>query len=134
MFQQIEGLVVDEHITLADLKGTLEEFAKKFFSKETKVRFRPSYFPFTEPSVEVDLSCAMCGGKGCRLCKGTGWIELLGAGVVNPAVLDMCGIDSKKYSGYAFGVGVERATMIKYSIPDMRLLFDNDVRYSKQFK
>lgn len=134
MFQQIEGLVVDEHITLADLKGTLEEFAKKFFSKDTKVRFRPSYFPFTEPSVEVDLSCAMCGGKGCRLCKGTGWIELLGAGVVNPAVLDMCGIDSKKYSGYAFGVGVERATMIKYSIPDMRLLFDNDVRYSKQFK
>lgn len=134
MFQQIEGLVIDEHITLADLKGTLEQFAKKFFSSETKVRFRPSYFPFTEPSVEVDLSCAMCGGKGCRLCKGTGWIELLGAGVVNPAVLEMCGIDSKKYSGYAFGVGVERATMIKYSIPDMRLLFDNDVRYSKQFK
>ena len=134
MFQQLEGLVVDEHITLADLKGTLEEFAKKFFSPSTKVRFRPSYFPFTEPSVEVDLSCAMCGGKGCRLCKGTGWIELLGAGVVNPAVLDACGIDSKKYTGYAFGVGIERATMIKYSIPDMRLLFDNDIRYAKQFK
>ncbi|MBO5776385.1 MAG: phenylalanine--tRNA ligase subunit alpha, partial [Clostridia bacterium] len=134
MFQQLEGLVVDEHITLADLKGTLEQFAKKFFSSSTKVRFRPSYFPFTEPSVEVDLSCAMCGGKGCRLCKGTGWIELLGAGVVNPAVLDACGIDSKKYTGYAFGVGIERATMIKYSIPDMRLLFDNDIRYAKQFK
>lgn len=134
MFQQMEGLVIDKHITLADLKGILEEFAKKFFNPSTKVRFRPSYFPFTEPSVEVDLSCAMCGGKGCRLCKGTGWIEILGAGVVNPAVLEMCGIDPNEYSGLAFGMGIERATMIKYAIPDMRLLFDNDVRYSKQFK
>lgn len=134
MFQQMEGLVIDKHVTLADLKGILEEFAKKFFNPSTKVRFRPSYFPFTEPSVEVDLSCAMCGGKGCRLCKGTGWIEILGAGVVNPAVLEMCGIDPHEYSGLAFGMGIERATMIKYAIPDMRLLFDNDVRYSKQFK
>lgn len=134
MFQQMEGLVIDKHVTLADLKGLLEEFAKKFFNPSTKVRFRPSYFPFTEPSVEVDLSCAMCGGKGCRLCKGTGWIEILGAGVVNPAVLEMCGIDPHEYSGLAFGMGIERATMIKYAIPDMRLLFDNDVRYSKQFK
>lgn len=134
MFQQMEGLVIDKHVTLADLKGILEEFAKKFFNSSTKVRFRPSYFPFTEPSVEVDLSCAMCGGKGCRLCKGTGWIEILGAGVVNPAVLEMCGIDPHEYSGLAFGLGIERVTMIKYAIPDMRLLFDNDVRYSKQFK
>lgn len=134
MFHQIEGLVVDEHITLSDLKGILDEFAKRFFNENTKTRFRPSHFPFTEPSVEVDLSCSMCGGKGCRLCKGTGYLELLGAGVVNPAVLEMCGIDSKKYSGFAFGMGVERAAMVKYGIPDMRLLFDNDVRYLKQFK
>jgi len=134
MFQQIEGLVIDEHVTMSDLTGVLLEFAKKFFSKETKIRLRPSFFPFTEPSVEVDLSCAMCGGAGCRLCKGTGWIELLGAGVVNPAVLECSGIDSKKYSGFAFGMGVERATMIKYGIPDMRLIFDNDVRILKQFR
>lgn len=134
MFSQVEGLVVDKHITLSDLKGVLDEFAKAFFDAETRTRFRPSHFPFTEPSVEVDLSCAMCGGKGCRLCKGTGWIELLGAGIVNPAVLEMCGIDSKEYSGFAFGMGVERATMVKYGIPDMRLIFDNDVRYLKQFK
>ncbi len=134
MFHQIEGLVVDEHVTLKDLKAVLEQFAKKFFSESTRVRFRPSFFPFTEPSVEVDLSCAMCGGKGCRLCKGTGWLELLGAGVVNPAVFDMCGIDSSKYSGFAFGVGLERAAMVKYGIPDMRLLFDNDRRILSQFK
>lgn len=134
MFQQIEGLVIDEHVTLSDLTGMLLEFAKKFFSEETKIRLRPSFFPFTEPSVEVDLSCAMCGGKGCRLCKGTGWIELLGAGVVNPAVLECSGLDSKKYSGFAFGIGIERATMIKYGIPDMRLLFDNDIRILKQFR
>lgn len=134
MFQQIEGLVIDEHITLSDLKNTLDLFAKSYFSADTQTRLRPSHFPFTEPSVEVDLSCPMCHGKGCRLCKGTGWIELLGAGVVNPVVLDMCGIDSKKYSGYAFGMGVERATMVKYGVPDMRLIFDNDVRYLKQFK
>lgn len=134
MFQQIEGLVVDKHVMLSDLKAVLEEFARKFFSADTKVRFRPSFFPFTEPSVEVDLSCAMCGGKGCRLCKGTGWLELLGAGVVNPAVFDMCGIDSSVYSGFAFGIGIERAAMIKYGIPDMRLLFDNDVRILEQFR
>lgn len=134
MFQQIEGLVVGKHLTLSDLKGVLDEFAKKFFSADTKTRFRPSYFPFTEPSVEVDLSCAMCGGKGCRLCKGTGWIELLGAGIVNPAVLECSGIDPKKYSGFAFGMGVERAAMVKYGIPDMRLIFDNDIRYLKQFR
>lgn len=134
MFHQIEGLVVDEHVTLKDLKAVLEQFAKRFFSADTAVRFRPSFFPFTEPSVEVDLSCAMCHGAGCRLCKGTGWLELLGAGVVNPAVLDMCGIDSSIYSGFAFGIGLERAAMVKYGIPDMRLLFDNDVRILAQFK
>ncbi len=134
MFQQIEGLVVDKNITLCDLKGLLDEFAKKYFSESSKTRFRPSYFPFTEPSVEVDVSCALCGGKGCKLCKGTGWIEVLGAGVVNPAVLDKNGIDSSVYSGLAFGVGVERAAMLKYGIPDMRLLFENDIRLLKQYK
>ncbi|MCL2630736.1 MAG: phenylalanine--tRNA ligase subunit alpha [Firmicutes bacterium] len=134
MFQQIEGLVVDEHITLADLQGLLLEFAKSFFSKDTKIRFRPSHFPFTEPSVEVDLSCPACGGTACRICKNTGWLELLGAGVVNPAVLEYSGIDSKKYTGIAFGMGVERASMVKYGIPDMRLLFENDIRILKQFK
>ena len=133
MFQQIEGLYVDKNVSLADLKSVLQLFAKKFFSESTKVRFRPSYFPFTEPSVEVDLSCAMCGGAGCSLCKGTGWLELLGAGVVNPIVLDNCGIDSSIYSGFAFGIGIERATMVKYGIPDMRILFDGDVRYIDQF-
>ncbi len=134
MFQQIEGLYVDKSVSLADLKYTLELFAKEFFDKDTKVRFRPSYFPFTEPSVEVDLSCAMCHGKGCSLCKNTGWLELLGAGVVNPIVLENCGIDSTVYSGYAFGIGVERATMVKYGIPDMRFLFENDIRMLEQFK
>ena len=125
--------MVDEGITLCDLKGILELFAVRLFDKDTKVRFRPSYFPFTEPSVEVDVTCAMCHGKGCRLCHGTGWIEILGAGIVNPKVLEMSGIDSKKYSGLAFGLGVERITMIKYGLPDMRLLFENDVRLLKQF-
>ena len=134
MFQQIEGLYVDKNVSLADLKSVLQLFAKKFFSESTKVRFRPSYFPFTEPSVEVDLSCAMCGGAGCSLCKVTGWLELLGAGVVNPIVLDNCGIDSSIYSGFAFGIGIERATMVKYGIPDMRILFDGDVRYIDQFR
>ncbi len=134
MFQQIEGLVIDKNITLCDLKGLLDEFAKKYFSETSKTRFRPSYFPFTEPSVEVDVSCALCGGKGCKLCKGTGWIEVLGAGVVNPAVLEKNGIDPNVYSGLAFGVGVERAAMLKYGIPDMRLLFENDIRLLKQYK
>ena len=113
MFQQVEGLVIDKHITLCDLIGALEVFAKKLFDEKTKVRFRPSYFPFTEPSVEVDVSCSICHGKGCRVCKGTGWIEILGAGIVNPAVLEACGINSKEYSGYAFGFGIERIAMIK---------------------
>lgn len=134
MFQQIEGLVIDKHVTLCDLQGVLDAWAKAFFSPETKTRLRPSYFPFTEPSVEVDLSCSMCGGKGCRLCKGTGWIEILGAGVVNPAVLEMSGIDPEEYSGIAFGMGVERAAMIKYGIPDMRILFENDLRFLKLYK
>ncbi len=134
MFQQIEGLVVDENVTLCDLKGLLETFAKRLFDDKTKVRFRPSFFPFTEPSVEVDVTCSVCHGKGCRICKGTGWIEILGAGVVNPKVFDNCGIDSKKYKGLAFGLGVERVAMIKYGIPDMRILFENDVRFLKEFK
>lgn len=132
MFQQIEGLAVDKNITMCDLKGVLEEFAKKLFNENTKTRFRPSFFPFTEPSVEVDVTCAMCGGKGCRICKGTGWIEILGAGIVNPKVLENCGIDSEIYSGFAFGMGIERIAMIKYGIPDMRILFDNDSRFLKQ--
>ena len=133
VFHQIEGLVVDENVTLRDLKGTLEYLAKNLFGKDTKVRFRPSYFPFTEPSVEVDLSRSNCGGKGCSLCKGTGWIEVLGAGMVNPAVLENCGIDSKKYTGYAFGWGLERVAMIKYGIPDIRMFYENDKRFIKQF-
>lgn len=134
MFQQIEGLVVDKNINLCDLKGTLDEFARKFFGPETKTRFRPSYFPFTEPSVELDVSCFMCHGKGCRLCKGTGWIEVLGAGVVNPIVLKNCGIDPEEYSGFAFGIGIERCAMLKYGIPDMRIMFENDIRYLKQYR
>ncbi len=134
MFHQIEGLCIDEHISLGDLKGVLEEFAKNIFSKDTKIRFRPSYFPFTEPSVEVDVSCSICKGKGCKICKGTGWIEILGAGIVNPAVLEQSNIDSKKYSGFAFGCGIERIAMIKYGIDDMRILFDNDLRFLRQYK
>lgn len=133
VFYQIEGLVVDENITLCDLKGTLEYLASHLFGKNTKVRFRPSYFPFTEPSVEVDLTCSNCGGKGCSLCKGTGWIEVLGAGMVHPSVLENCGIDSQKYTGYAFGMGMDRIAMIKYGIPDIRLFYENDVRFLKQF-
>ncbi len=134
MFQQVEGLVVDKDITLCDLKGTLECVAKELFDSKTKIRFRPSYFPFTEPSVEVDVTCPVCHGKGCRICKGTGWIEVLGAGVVNPEVLRASGIDPDVYSGFAFGMGVERIAMIKYGIPDMRILFENDVRFLSGFK
>lgn len=133
VFHQIEGLVVDKNVTLRDLKGTLEYIASHLFGPQTKVRFRPSFFPFTEPSVEVDLTCSNCGGKGCSLCKGTGWIEVLGAGIVHPAVLENCGIDSTKYNGYAFGMGVERLAMIKYGIPDIRLFYENDQRFLKQF-
>ena len=134
MFHQMEGLVVDKGITLNDLKGLLDEFARRMFNSETKTRLRPSYFPFTEPSVEVDLSCKNCGGKGCRICKGTGWIEVLGAGMVNRRVLENCGIDPDVYTGFAFGIGLERIAMIKYGIGDIRLLFENDVRFLRQFK
>ena len=134
MFHQMEGLVVDKGITLNDLKGLLDEFARRMFSSRTKTRLRPSYFPFTEPSVEVDLSCAACGGKGCRLCKGTGWIEVLGAGMVNRRVLENCGIDPDVYTGFAFGIGLERIAMIKYGIGDIRLMFEGDVRFLKQFR
>ena len=133
MFHQLEGLVVDEHVTMGDLKGTLDMFAKSLFGESTQTRFRPHNFPFTEPSAEVDVSCFVCGGKGCRLCKGEGWIEILGAGMVHPNVLEACGIDSTKYSGFAFGVGLERIAMCKYNIDDMRLMYENDVRFLSQF-
>ena len=133
IFHQIEGLAVDRHITVGDLQGCLEAFAQKLFSPSTKIRLRPSYFPFTEPSVEVDVTCAICGGKGCRVCKGTGWVEILGAGIVNPSVLEMCGISPDEYSGFAFGLGLERIAMIKYGIPNIKLFYENDMRFLKQF-
>lgn len=134
MFNQIEGLAVDKNITLGSLQGLLTAFAEKLFNENIRTRFRPSYFPFTEPSVEVDVSCTICGGKGCRVCKGSGWLEVLGAGVVNPAVLDMCGIDSEVYSGFAFGLGVERIAMLKYGVPNIKMFYENDLRFLKQFK
>lgn len=133
VFHQLEGLVVDRGITMCDLKGILDMFAKHFFGEDTKVRFRPSYFPFTEPSVEVDVSCAMCHGKGCRICKGTGWIEILGAGIVNRKVLRGCGIDPDEYTGFAFGFGIDRIANIIHSIPHIKLLYENDIRFLKQF-
>ena len=133
IFHQMEGLVVDKGITMGDLKGILELFAKKMFGEETKLRFRPHHFPFTEPSAEVDVSCFVCGGKGCRLCKGEGWMEILGAGMVHPFVLSNCGIDPEVYSGFAFGMGIERITMARLGIDDLRLLFENDSRFLKQF-
>ena len=132
-FNQVEGLVVDKNISLADLKGTLEVFMKKMLGQNTELRFRPSYFPFTEPSYEVDVTCFKCGGKGCNLCKQTGWIELLGSGIVHPNVLKMNGYDPDKYSGFAFGVGLDRLAMFKYGITDIRLLYQNDVRFLNQF-
>lgn len=132
-FHQIEGLVVDKNITFADLKGTLEEFAKELFGPETKTKFRPHHFPFTEPSAEVDVTCFKCGGSGCRFCKGSGWIEILGCGMVHPHVLEMCGIDPEEYTGFAFGVGLERIALLKYEIDDMRLLYENDTRFLRQF-
>ena len=132
-FHQVEGMVIDEGITFADLKGTLEAFAKKMFGKDTKVKFRPHHFPFTEPSAEVDVSCFKCGGKGCRFCKGSGWIEILGCGMVHPHVLEMGGIDPNEYQGFAFGVGLERIALLKYEIDDMRLLYENDDRFLNQF-
>ncbi len=132
-FHQIEGLVIDKHITFADLKGTLELFARELFGENTKVKFRPHHFPFTEPSAEMDVTCFKCGGQGCRFCKGSGWIEILGCGMVHPHVLEMSGIDPEEYTGFAFGVGLERITLLKYEIDDMRLLYENDIRFLKQF-
>ncbi len=132
-FHQIEGLVIDKNVTFADLKGTLAEFVKELFGPETKVKFRPHHFPFTEPSAEMDVSCFKCGGSGCRFCKGSGWIEILGCGMVHPNVLKMSGIDPEEYTGFAFGVGLERIALLKYEIDDMRLLYENDTRFLKQF-
>lgn len=133
MFHQIEGLVIDKDITMADLKGTLDAFAKRIFGAQTKTKFRPHFFPFTEPSAEVDVSCFKCGGEGCRFCKGSGWIEILGCGMVHPNVLRECGIDPDVYSGFAFGMGLDRITMLKYEIDDIRYFFENDMRFIKQF-
>jgi len=133
VFHQIEGLVIDKNISMTDLKGTLAMFAKKCLGEKTEIRFRPHHFPFTEPSAEADVSCFVCGGKGCRVCKGEGWIELLGCGMVHPKVLENCGIDPNEYSGFAFGFGVERIAMAKFGIDDLRLLYENDVRFLKQF-
>ena len=133
LFHQLEGLVIDKGITMGDLKGTLAVFAKKMFGEKTQIRFRPHHFPFTEPSAEVDVSCFVCGGKGCRLCKGEGWIEILGAGMVHPFVLSNCGIDPEEYSGFAFGLGIERITMARYGIDDIRLFYENDERFLEQF-
>lgn len=133
VFHQMEGLVIDEGITMADLKGTLEVFVKKLYGEDTKVRFRPHHFPFTEPSAEMDISCFNCGGEGCRICKGEGWIEILGCGMVHPKVLANVGIDPDKYSGFAFGIGLERVAMFRYGIDDLRLFFENDLGFLKQF-
>lgn len=133
LFHQLEGLVVDKGITMGNLRGMLETFAKTMFGEKTRIRFRPHHFPFTEPSAEVDVSCFVCGGKGCRLCKGEGWIEILGAGMVHPNVLRTCGIDPEVYSGFAFGMGIERITMCQYGIDDMRLLYENNIKFLEQF-
>ncbi len=134
IFHQVEGLYIDENVSFSDLKQTLLFFAREMFGKETKIRLRPSYFPFTEPSAEMDVSCKICGGKGCNVCKYTGWLEILGCGMVHPNVLDACNIDSTKYTGYAFGMGIERLTMLKYQVNDLRLYFENDIRFLDQFK
>ncbi len=132
-FHQVEGLVVGENVSFKDLKNTLYHFSKEMFGKNTKIRLRPSYFPFTEPSAEIDISCFICGGSGCKICKQTGWVEIAGSGMVDPNVLENCGIDSTKYSGFAFGMGIERVTMLKYQLDDLRLFSENDVRFLKQF-
>lgn len=134
IFHQIEGLYIDENVSFADLKQTLMYFAQEMFGEQTQIRLRPSYFPFTEPSAEMDVSCNICGGKGCNVCKYTGWLEILGCGMVDPNVLENCGIDSKKYTGFAFGMGIERIAMLKYQVKDLRLFFENDIRFLKQFK
>jgi len=133
MFHQVEGLVVDRGIRMSDLKGILLNFSREMFGESREIRLRPSFFPFTEPSAEVDVSCMLCGGAGCRICKGTGWIEILGSGMVHPKVLEMGGYDPREVTGFAFGMGVERIAMLKYGIEDMRLLFDNDLRFLQQF-
>ena len=133
IFHQVEGLFIDENVSFADLKQTLLYFAREMFGKEVKIRLRPSYFPFTEPSAEMDISCQICGGKGCNVCKYTGWLEILGCGMVDPNVLDFTGIDSSKYTGYAFGMGIERVAMLKYQVKDLRLYFENDIRFLEQF-
>jgi phenylalanyl-tRNA synthetase alpha chain len=133
MFHQVEGLLVDENVSFADLKGVLYDFLQSFFERDLKIRFRPSYFPFTEPSAEVDIECVMCGGEGCRVCSHTGWLEVLGCGMVHPEVFRHVGIDSEKYTGYAFGMGVERLTMLRYGVNDLRLFFENDLRFLRQF-
>jgi phenylalanyl-tRNA synthetase alpha chain len=134
IFHQVEGLYIDEDVSFADLKQTLLYFAKEMFGEKTEIRLRPSYFPFTEPSAEMDVACTICGGKGCNVCKYTGWLEILGCGMVDPNVLESCGIDSKKYTGFAFGMGIERITMLKFGVKDLRLYFENDVRFLDQFK
>ena len=134
IFHQVEGLYIDENVSFADLRQTLLFFAREMFGKQTEIRLRPSYFPFTEPSAEMDVSCSICGGKGCNVCKYTGWLEVLGCGMVNPAVLEACNIDSKKYTGFAFGMGIERPAMLKYQVNDLRLYFENDIRFLEQFK
>lgn len=134
IFHQVEGLYIDENVSFKDLRQTLLFFAREIFGKETEIRLRPSYFPFTEPSAEMDVSCKICHGKGCNVCKHTGWLEILGCGMVHPNVLDACGIDSKKYTGFAFGMGIERLTMLKYQVNDLRLYFENDIRFLEQFK
>ena len=133
IFHQIEGLYIDEHVSFADMKQSLLYFVREFFGPDTKIRLRPSYFPFTEPSAEMDISCNLCGGKGCNVCKHTGWLEIMGCGMVDPNVLEACGIDSNKYSGFAFGMGVERCSMLKYGVKDLRMYFENDIRFLHQF-
>ena len=133
MFHQVEGLMVDEDVSFADLKGMLDDFLRQFFEKDLKVRFRPSYFPFTEPSAEVDIECVICGGGGCRVCKQSGWLEVLGCGMVHPRVFENVGIDNERWTGYAFGMGVERLAMLRYGVNDLRLFFDNDLRFLRQF-
>ncbi len=134
IFHQVEGLYIDEHVSFADLKQTLYYFATEFFGPDTRIRLRPSFFPFTEPSAEMDISCFICGGEGCKICKHTGWVEILGCGMVDPNVLSNCSIDPEKYTGFAFGMGIERITMLKYQINDIRLFFENDIRFIKQFR
>jgi phenylalanyl-tRNA synthetase alpha chain len=134
IFHQVEGLYIDENVSFADLRQTLLFFAREMFGKDTEIRLRPSYFPFTEPSAEMDVSCKICGGKGCNVCKHTGWLEILGCGMVHPNVLESCNIDSKKFTGFAFGMGIERAAMLKYGVNDLRLYFENDLRFLDQFK